>query len=346
MTRRLARFVAPIALLALFALSASAGNQTQPTGVRSVTGSAGVIATTTGGAVAVSADTTVVQARIVGCGTGSAIQTVDGNGSATCLAMGGALSGGTPNLLAQWSSSSGIAPIAVTDDTTTTGTCNDYPLAAGVLVLRSNCATLTGVQGGVEGRLLLVMNEAASTNEILQNENAGSTTAADRLTNSGSQGYTLNNNGRGYAAYVYNGATSRWQMWAISPVSGTIPGTQGFTNATFAGTVAINGGLTISNTGGLSFAGIQHIKATGTAPTLSSCGTSPTVTTGDPWGTIVAGTGATTCTMTFAGTFGTNPSCLIVPVGGGSVPAQTLSPTAITWPVTAGAPYSFFCGGH
>jgi hypothetical protein len=55
-----------------------------------------------------------------------------------------------------------------------------------------------------------------------------------------------------------------------------------------------------------------HLHASGTAPTLSGCGTSPSVLGNDQAGVIVTGTGTpTSCTLTFVSSFLQTPSCVL-----------------------------------
>ena len=55
-----------------------------------------------------------------------------------------------------------------------------------------------------------------------------------------------------------------------------------------------------------------HITTEGTAPTLSACGSMPTVVGNDAAGTITIGTGVTTaCTVTFAAAYANTPACVI-----------------------------------
>lgn len=56
----------------------------------------------------------------------------------------------------------------------------------------------------------------------------------------------------------------------------------------------------------------NKVQATGTDPSLSSCGTSPTIVGSDLAGTVTIGSGtATACTVTFASTFSAEPTCVI-----------------------------------
>lgn len=55
-----------------------------------------------------------------------------------------------------------------------------------------------------------------------------------------------------------------------------------------------------------------HVLNVGKAPTVSSCGTSPTLATGssDFSGTITGGTNHTACTLTFRTAYGAAPTCV------------------------------------
>lgn len=76
------------------------------------------------------------------------------------------------------------------------------------------------------------------------------------------------------------------------------------------GTKAPNATLTVGEPSGGAGA---HIGILGTAPTISSCGTSPSAsaTASDTAGTVTQGTTATGCTLTFATAFATTPHCVV-----------------------------------
>jgi hypothetical protein len=84
-----------------------------------------------------------------------------------------------------------------------------------------------------------------------------------------------------------------------------------------AGTYGLSGingsnvGATTPGTGKFStLAATSHITATSTAPTISACGTgSPSISGSDNFGTVVAGTVATSCVINFGTTWGAAPSC-------------------------------------
>ncbi len=88
---------------------------------------------------------------------------------------------------------------------------------------------------------------------------------------------------------------------------------------------------------------------TGT-PTLSSCGTSPSLDSGsnDMRGEIVVGTSATGCTLTFSAAKTNTPFCIVASETSGlTSPGWTESTTAITITgVTAGDDYAYMCMGN
>lgn len=95
------------------------------------------------------------------------------------------------------------------------------------------------------------------------------------------------------------------------------------------------------------FQGTAHIKTSGTLPALTSCGTSPTIVGSDVGGTVVTGSAATTCTITFAVTYTTAPSCVFLPMGTATMPVYSVSATAITVATDiASTTYTYMCMGH
>lgn len=77
----------------------------------------------------------------------------------------------------------------------------------------------------------------------------------------------------------------------------------------------------------------SRIIATGSAPTLSTCGTSPTITGTDSGGTVTTGTGATACTVTFSAAFPNGAACVASPThtSVGHVIISASSSTAFTF---------------
>jgi hypothetical protein len=120
----------------------------------------------------------------------------------------------------------------------------------------------------------------------------------------------------------------------------------------FSGTVSSQGTLTIGSSD-FGTTGTASIKDATTAPTLSSCGATPSVTGGSNWFRITVGTGVTTaCTATFAGTKGNTPVCLArIEHVSEDVYISAISATAITITAKTGTTdldsnvIDVFCGG-
>jgi hypothetical protein len=127
------------------------------------------------------------------------------------------------------------------------------------------------------------------------------------------------------------------------------------------GAVRINtnaDGIANSGTGGLEIGpganssakgavilGTGQYEDRGTLPTASGCGTSPTITGGAYSGRIVAGTGATSCVLTFVVALHGSASCIINDEAG-SIPAFSVATSALTFTATAAHGYDFDCRGH
>lgn len=93
--------------------------------------------------------------------------------------------------------------------------------------------------------------------------------------------------------------------------------------------------------------GTGHVRGTGTAPALTSCGTAPAVLGSDVAGVVTTGSAATTCTITFARTYTTVPSCYFLPTGTATMPVYTVSATAITVTTDiASTVYNYGCVGQ
>ena len=74
-----------------------------------------------------------------------------------------------------------------------------------------------------------------------------------------------------------------------------------------------------------------HVSTDGTAPALTSCGTSPSIRVGstDTAGEVTEGSVSTGCTITFASAYTTAPFCTVTMQSGLSG-SYTVSTTAIT----------------
>lgn len=111
--------------------------------------------------------------------------------------------------------------------------------------------------------------------------------------------------------------------------------------------------FSIATTTGTIFWGIDrvgHIFATTSTPTLSSCGTSPSMTGGDSRGTITTGATASGCTVTFGTAYTNVPSCVVTPQTGSVINtfSYTVSASAITATETGlgGGKFDYICMGN
>lgn len=99
--------------------------------------------------------------------------------------------------------------------------------------------------------------------------------------------------------------------------------------------------FSVTNTG--------HITGSSTSPTLSSCGTAPSVQGDDAHGTVTAGATAIACTITFAYPYSVDPVCTVTPQTGSVVNtfSYTHSTTAMVVTQTAlgGTKFDYTCRG-
>jgi len=87
----------------------------------------------------------------------------------------------------------------------------------------------------------------------------------------------------------------------------------------------------------------SKITTVSAVPTLSSCGTSPAVVGSNVAGRLVTGSGATTCTITFATAYTGAPFC-VISAEVATQPTFTVSATAITFATSiASTAYHYHC---
>ena len=90
----------------------------------------------------------------------------------------------------------------------------------------------------------------------------------------------------------------------------------------------------------------SHLTGAGIAPTLSACGTSPSITGAmDTRGTVTEGTASTGCVITFNVQFSPAPVCTVTSPGGFALTSYSVSTSALTL-VNASSPgntYSYVC---
>ena len=229
-----------------------------------------------------------------------------------------------------------ISPTAIT------GTVNDWAptglaTALYVNVSLSGTTTLNGLTGGTAGRTICLLNSSASNLTIAHA--AGASAAANRFSMVGATSLVVGTGLNEWICFVYDGTASLWRhvgtthFGSINVSGGTIISTLSAGATTVTGKIAMGGGA-------------SHFSTTGTAPSLSSCGTSPAITGTDVAGFFTVGSAITTCTVTFAGTFTNEPSCIIHTSGSATEPTCTVTATAITCSVVvASTKYYYHCTG-
>jgi hypothetical protein len=206
--------------------------------------------------------------------------------------------------------------VAITSPSGNTTTVMRFTVdAAGSTVSGLDASTVS------DGDLFIVRNESATGNLTLTNADTSSL-AANRLLTPGAVSVILAP--RGSALVTYDSTLSRW-MASLAP-----------TSPTFVTDV------TIGSTGHL-------LASSASTPALSSCGGSPAIVASstDVAGKYTSGSAATTCTITFATTWGTAPTCIVAPEGSATMPTYTVSATAITVSVDiASTTYNYICIGR
>lgn len=185
-------------------------------------------------------------------------------------------------------------------------------------LVNSANSTLSGMDASTvsDGDLFLVRNDSTTGKLIITNEDTNSL-AANRFLTIGA--VSLDLGPKSSALVERDVTTGRWIASLAKPESPVLAG------------VTTNG--------------------TANLPTLSTCGTSPTIAAGSTSfaGTYTTGSAATTCTITFATAFSAAPTCLILSAGGAAtlVPTYSTSTTAITVATDiASTAYQYVCVGH
>ena len=151
----------------------------------------------------------------------------------------------------------------------------------------------------------IILNSTSSAQNI-QMQAAGTTTAFFGGA-TGAPLFVQNPSGINVVAFNYSGSAA---AVAASP-SFTAQATGNPVLFSAAGSDT-NISITISPKGSGSVLNTSHVLATGTAPTISSCGGgTPSISGGDNFGTVVAGTGVlSSCVINFGQTWGTAPRCV------------------------------------
>lgn len=222
--------------------------------------------------------------------------------------------------------------------TLTTGNNNNVAIRGAVgnttslitMTAASGGSTVTGMDATAmdDGDLFWIRNVSTTDNITLTNADSNSL-AANRFSTQNASSLVLTPL---TSAVVEYDASLGWIVM-LAPA-----GNPTLTAAT------INGNLTLASTG--------HLKASSSStPALSTCGSTPSPSivsnSTDVAGKYTTGGTATTCTITFATTFTTAPTCIVATEGAATQPTYTVSATAITVTVDiAQTTYNYVCIGR
>lgn len=202
----------------------------------------------------------------------------------------------------------------------TTGNNNNVTTGTGAITgflrvtANASGSTMTGIDstGAADGDVVYLRNDAAAGVLTLTNADAGSLTANQ---------FQI----PGATSAVVNPGKAVMVEWDLTAGKWMLVMGGGAGNDTITG----------------------HQKSGGATPVLTTCGTAPAITGSDYAGKITTGSAATTCTLTFATTYGTAPACLVATEGGATQPTYTTSATAITVSVDiASTVYNYICVGR
>ena len=176
------------------------------------------------------------------------------------------------------------------------------------------------------------------------------------------QGSLVDTNGNKYSTSTGGGSittssaptTNTLPLWTSASALGNSIYSQSSTIAYVNASTTVLGGQSTTSTNSLvwlsSGAGVGYWDATGTIPTISSCGTSPT-STGNQWiGRVTVGSTATACTLTFPAAFVNKPSCIVVEEAVSLMNAMSYAVTTSTLVVSqtalGGLVWNYSCVGQ
>lgn len=213
----------------------------------------------------------------------------------------------------------------------------------GTLAL-GNATSGTVTLAAVSGALGSVTASLPANSGVIAELNLSQTWTANQFYTSIVQ---LTASSAGGGKFLFSDTNTGGKTWQLGP--GALSGSASewnFANQTdsvIALHIGSNGNIlsggTVTSTG--------HLLSSGTTPTISSCGTgTPSISGSDNFGSVVAGTVATSCVINFGATWGAIPSCSVSSSTAISSLTVTSSTTQLTIAGTAlgGDTIKWVCG--
>jgi hypothetical protein len=184
------------------------------------------------------------------------------------------------------------------------GTVNDWnptnlATATTLIITPSASTTLTGIQGGTDGRRLNLCHSGAAFDVILK-MNSGSSSAANRITDGWSDDHNMIASVGTCYELEYRSSDTSWHITDVFE----------FPDLYVSSNAVMYSDANLYALGGPN------------APSATSCGTSPSVSGSGLAGIVTVGTGtATSCTVNYAAFSSTAPSCTVTSEANNGKPA-------------------------
>lgn len=259
----------------------------------------------------------------VGTGVTTALGTaINTNGGFLTGSTASVAAGALPVGAGSGTAATGVADVA-TGALLASGGSGSNPSYCTSCTISSNTGTLPTVTGGVlnlanadtNSTVLSLFNAGTGTNSVVRYYASRGTIASPSALQLGDS-YAANfafpysnsyNAAAGFQFQATENMSSGHQGTAVQLYATVNGGALGL-EATFQDGVTIGSSSLTPGVGSLLVT--KHLLGSGTSPTVSSCGTSPSISGSDVAGKVTVGTGTVgSCTVTFGTAFGTAPSC-------------------------------------